>query len=862
MSIPAENDGRLIAAAIRDGRALLVLGAGASLQCKNKFKKQLMSGKELAEYLAAKCGEIYAGDLLSDVMEVAYERLGQKQVHEIIYEQYCNCLPSDELIDLFSVPWKRVYTFNVDDSISNIPRKSTAQEIKAINGRAEKKKAEDSPSKLQVVHLHGRADNPSAGITFSKREYLNAIIAEKSDWYRQAASDYESYVPIFIGSKLDEDVLFAEIERISKSKNRLKKSIGVAFAFSPDDLTSIKKMSLEARGIKHCKMTLSDFNSWMQVLFPDGISASEVIEAKSFTDLPIEEINKADIEHLVCIRPIRQSDIADQVSKISEIERKTIGRDYYRGFYPSWTCVALGYPASLETDREFDRFISDEMSKSETRCIVLRGSAGSGKSTNLKRALYEWSRINPTFLMFELIDNPRAISRTLSILRRLYPSRQIIVIIDDLFLHAADVAEVADREEFASFSFIGSVRRGDWGGRVVKHIGKFSKVFDQKDLQKEDIERILFRMIEFVPSPYFQKLASDVREKIFSNARRQLLIGMVELTKEGRFHDIVMREFDRIPTRGAKVLFCIVGISTLARVGVSETFARACVRNLDDAEEFDSCLAALDGIVKARSDGRLFSRHEVYVREVFNGMSDFSVWSDALTLLLKEFATYEAPIIRNLGRQDGQLFRYVVNHSNIAKAFRRKATLAEGEALYRLVDIELQLDGHYWLQYGLYVQEIGNIDKCVEYLQKSIDAYPSNSFARHALAASQLELSKTFETFSGRAQSLVEESVAVLLELDARPDEQTDHYSIWTLVHGHLGVLVKFNQREKLREVAREYFDRVKKKRRSTDSRYLEICNESLLRLLSSDRWPPPPFDASGNVAGRSLFDFSLGTIF
>jgi hypothetical protein len=52
--------------------------------------------------------------------------------------------------------------------------------------------------------------------------------------------------------------------------------------------------------------------------------------------------------------------------------------------------------------------------------------------------------------------------------------------------------------------------------------------------------------------------------------------------------------------------------------------------------------------------------------------------------------------------------------------------------VYADFEVDFQLDGHYWLQYGLFLSKIGELDNAHEMMRRSIQAYSNNPFAIHA----------------------------------------------------------------------------------------------------------------------------------
>ena len=70
-----------------NGRLVLLLGAGASIGCKNSLKEDPPLGWDLARLLAAEIGDEYLDEDLSDVYAASKEVLGS-QIHHIFEKQF------------------------------------------------------------------------------------------------------------------------------------------------------------------------------------------------------------------------------------------------------------------------------------------------------------------------------------------------------------------------------------------------------------------------------------------------------------------------------------------------------------------------------------------------------------------------------------------------------------------------------------------------------------------------------------------------------------------------------------------------------------------------------------------------------
>ena len=206
---------------------------------------------------------------------------------------------------------------------------------------------------------------------------------------------------------------------------------------------------------------------------------------------------------------------------------------------------------------------------------------------------------------------------------------------------------------------------------------------------------------------------------------------------------------------------------------------------------------------------RLSVRHDHYVRYLLNSIIPFREFAAAVIAILGQFVGYEVPLIRRLGRQDAQLFRYLLNADFLHSITKIYGVDADGLQIYERFEVHFQRDGHYWLQYGLYFDRLGALKPAEAMLQKSISAYPDNPYSQHALARIQLRIAsdRTIDEFDANLR--IEAAVKMLNDLDSRDPETLDTYPLVTLARHHVGALVSRGREQDALEASRRYLNRL-----------------------------------------------------
>ena len=839
----APDDEAFLLRSMMAGDVMLVLGAGASASCKNSAGEPVKMGKHLASVLATRAGLPYSEENLTDVVSaVRGQYLSDLQIREILVREYKGIIPSDEISSLFQVCWKRIYTFNYDDSIENIQKRSS-QVRRYYNGIVDSAVEFEGPRFLHVIHLHGEIIKPEHGFVLSDIEYARHASSGKNFWYERCGQDYINSTPVFIGTNINEPILLAEIERAKKDGEFVS---GRGYVVTPNNLTSIQTAALRSKGLVHLNGTLEDFSKWVNSAFPHGNSATEVIKkTNEFPEHALDSITASDIDVAHSLHPVSAKSLAQKARKIDESDLTMMARQFLRGFPPSWSLVAADVPVHLEAFVGLKSKI-DAAIEGEGRLVVITGQAGSGKTTAAMLALFEYSRENPETPIYELARDVTSVSRAFSLLQRLNPGK-CVVFVGDLFVYGDGFAESLQSIK-GNLTVISSARTGEWNEHLSRYLGNLTTPIVFERFVRKDYDNLIDRLIKYVPAPRFRKMTRVQQHTELAKSKSQLLIALREATDSANFDEIITSEFQKLPDSDTRRLLLIVGIATLARTGISVEVAKDAYERLRPVRTFAKALEALDGIVSVDQQGRLVARHDLYVRHIFDEVANFSEICDAIRELLRGYVKYKMPVVKNVSRLDAQLFRFVLNHSFVDEISRRKGRDEDGSEIYSDFETEFQLDGHYWLQYGLYLAGIGRLDDAIAMMRRSISAYSGNPYAVHALADLQLRAARNRVDFDAVTRDLIDVSVKTLKVMDSQYALQTDQYPIVTLSIGHISALIRHERHDDAKKFAKEYFERIKFLARSNNSPMLERAQERLLRYVTLGDWgdaqksvrPPP----------------------
>lgn len=832
-----EADARLLLNALSEGEAVLILGAGASATCTTPAGEKIKQGAALAQLLAEKAGLTFdweKDDLPGVIGAVVPNRISQEQLNAILRREYTKVVPSPELEDLLGYTWRRLYTWNIDDAVDNVT--AGVQRRRYFNGILDKVSVFEGLEFLHVVRLHGDALKPEHGFIFSKEEYSERLNQDSHDWYREAASDYVSYTPIFIGSRLAEPIMEAELDRARPSKGA---GLGLAFLVTPDNFTDVQAANLAAKNVVVIKATLSDFVEWLRENTGKKVTPVDVARRiNAFAEELAERfsVNATDVDtaQYIVIHTWKDTKIA--ADALQGIDRQRAGRAYLEGTAPTWRIAGTDIPVWLRATESLYRGLKLSLDNRD-RVFAVHGQSGSGKTTALMQALLRYVRENSNHVLYELRSDTKSLRSALGLIARMNKDNHVVVYIGDAFIYGDSLYEDVMSIDHGSMTIVTSARSGEWSQHINRRIGDISTVFKYQRFLESDYDPLIERLLEYVPAPRFKRMTQDERRRKLHASKSQLLIALKETTESEKFTDVITREYLSLPDDACQMLALMVGIATIARTGLSEAAAREAYKHFKFPRSFNETLEALDGIVSRGQNDRLWGRHELYVRHIIENVADFALVVDAMKEVLRTYTKYGLPIVKQVGRQDALLFKFILNHNFVAEIARRRSALAVGLGLYEEFEISFQLDGHYWLQYGQYLVEMGRLEQAIGVLNKSIQAYPGNLYAAHAYADVQLRVAGERELYDAVTIELIGDAVKSLEEQHARADWESDQYPIVTLSEKHVGALIKHGQHEQARAMASKYFRQVEDLTRRNSAEPLQRVRERLAHYLTSRQW-------------------------
>jgi hypothetical protein len=256
-------------AALRDtvasGEAILFTGAGFSAGMRARDGRPLPTSAEMADDLwrmVFGAGE-RDGSTLADLFDIALYR-APAEVAAYLRARFTvgDEPPPPHIVAWLAQPWRRIYTLNVDDLEAAVMRVAALpHELRghsALAGPPGPVGCPDGhcepPPTVDVIHLNGLAGGDVDQVTFSTLQYA-ARLCDRQPAYEQLALDLERARFVFVGTTLDEVVLWQHV--MSRSARRHGADAPPSFLVARS-LTRARAALLEALGLTWLPTTAED----------------------------------------------------------------------------------------------------------------------------------------------------------------------------------------------------------------------------------------------------------------------------------------------------------------------------------------------------------------------------------------------------------------------------------------------------------------------------------------------------------------------------------------------------------------------------------------------------------------------------
>lgn len=623
MHKPIEKIPPSLVSAIRNQRAVLFLGAGASLEARDKNRKKPPTGDGLRDLI---CDTFFEGHYkdydLASASEFAFEQHGNLVVNEFIKKVFDPFLPSKPHLSIPGFKWAAIVTTNYDTLVEKAYA-AKAEPLQTLvtfvsNHDPVDIRMRAVENAVEYIKLHGcidRAHDVNLPLILSLDSYDRHLHNRQRLFTRLGEKVYENTF-VFCGYRLADSHIRKLVGKIVPE--------GVTrptyFMVCPN-VSEVEKAHWRNKKIEVLDMYFGDFMEAIEQEIPDF--GRGIVHSANNSDMPIRDHFRAKAIESDKLSNFLTTDVEYVHSEMAYESQNP--KAFYAGFDNGWGCIIndLTVPRGI-VDDVLLKIIETEDDKENVQLLVLKGPAGNGKTIALKQTGWELAT-GLKKIVVHLKEGGLISPSELAELHDL-TGRRIFVLIDKISLF---VPEIKAAISFLStrkvpVTFVATESDADWNNYCDSLNSTNYDEFRVRYLSKREIEALVDKLgVHNCLGDLSSMERSEQVRRFEESAERQLLVALHEATQGKRFEDIVLDEFKRLPD-DAGALY--LDICTMHQFGVGAragTISR--LSGISFPEYSENFFKPLENIVLVRRDSKsgdqaYFARHATVASLVFRGI--------------------------------------------------------------------------------------------------------------------------------------------------------------------------------------------------------------------------------------------------
>lgn len=764
---------------VREGRAVLVFGAGASYGATGRGGAKPPDGKELGRLLNDRFLDgKYPNAALSQIGEYAISESSLVAVQEFIRELLQDFEPAPFHTLLPKFRWHGLATTNYDRIIEKAYErdKHRLQNLMPIVTDDDRiQDAQHSPDNVLLLKLHGcisRTNDAKCPLILTTDQYVQYKAGRKRLFSKLEEWAYERPL-VFLGHSIqDADLraLFLELSHLGENRER-------AFAIAPG-ADAVAQRFWETKKLTVLDATFQDF---LETLDAKITANARVLAGVLRPQEPHPigaRFKKPDISLSESCRNFLSTDVEFVgASKADYVDPPL----FYRGMNSGWACVEQGLDVrrKLVDTILIDVVLADAGDRPQLgpEVILIKGHAGSGKSVLLRRVAWDAAHDYKAVALY-LKPQGAIVSSAL---------KELLAAIDDrIYLFVDDAADrlrelnTLLREigvDGKRLTIVMAERINEWnvGGSDALITDEFTIPY----LDHAEIEGLIALLEKHKALGTLEKATAPQRLAAFEqHAGRQLLVALHEATLGRPFVDIIRDEYDHIIPTDAQQMYLSVCVLNRLNVPVrAGVIAR--MHDLPFGYFREKFFKPLEHVVQTSYDSLLRdhtyeARHPhiadiVFESVLVNPEDRLEKYLRCLCALNIDFSTDERAF-RQMVR--GKVVQDLFPQPDMARQVFRAALETVGEEPFLLQQLAL---------YEM-ASPTGSLERASEWLDKAANAAPHDFTIKHSKAELLLRLVDIARTSLERDQRLREAMQVAVSLRDDRTGRVSGSHALHTIV--------------------------------------------------------------------------------
>ncbi|HDH05359.1 MAG TPA: hypothetical protein ENH01_06575 [Nitrospirae bacterium] len=553
---------------IRTGNILLFLGAGATVGAVHPEKRDMPQGQKLANLIAEKfLGHEYQNKPLSYVAELAISEASLFKVQTFIAETVRDFEPAPFHRIIPTFVWKVIATTNYDlvleKAYNACVERSQELSICKKNGESIESRLKSGKNVL-YLKLHGcvtEINNEELPLILTVDQYVSHKNGRSRLFDRLTEYSYE-YPFLFVGHSLADP----DIRAILLTLDQLKSARPRSFMVGPS-VTDAEARFWETKKITALKCTFEEFITSINGTI--NLSLRKLATISTAYDYPIlPRFKTTGLKPSESLLSFLSNDV-DYLHK-SFATTSSNPKAFYKGYFSDWDPIVKQYDVRRGiTDSILSEVFLASEDERETlqELYVLKGHAGSGKTVLLRRLAWDAAiDFNKLCLVakaqVEIDYHPIEELFTLC-------KERIFLFVEPASDNTEKIISLLSKAKQAGvlLTVISAERHNEWNENCTPLESHLSQDYSLKYLTNKEINELLIKLATFNSLGYLESLTHEKQvEQLSKRAGRELLIALHEATLGKPFSEIILDEYQSIPSLQAQSLY--ITVSILHRLGV------------------------------------------------------------------------------------------------------------------------------------------------------------------------------------------------------------------------------------------------------------------------------------------------------
>ncbi len=543
--------------AVKNGRVIVFLGAGASKECSDGSGNRPPNGDQLKVNIAKKFfGKDMANRTLMSVADMAINSAGgMSQVFEHVAKVFEPFRTSDAHRALSQFYWRTIATTNYDTFVEQAYNESRSRKQSLISFVKDNEPVEqrmrEALNPLQYLKLHGCFDHrldPDIPLVLAWESYTT-YAANRSRLFDRL-KDLASECPIiFIGYSLADSHIRDIFNRI-EPKTRPRWYIVDPDAEAEDiDYWKTKNVDVFTTTFGKFMGALETSLPPIMRLFPQSAEAA---------DFPLRKHYKGSATESEPLKGSLQKDLTYVHSSMGHAEQTA--ERFYSGYDTGWGGILQRFDARRRmTDDLLFKILLESEDSSGPVFYCVRGPAGAGKTIVLKRTAFEAATASDALVLW--LEESGQLRPDVFLEIWDLTQKPIYLFVDQVALHVDKLIPFVKAMKIRQVPVIivGAEREADWTtycsalGEVVT-----PQFLRMKSLTAGEVEGLIDLLKRHNCLGELKYRSREERIAAFMKpeyADRQLLVALHVLTRGIPFEQLVYVEYERVMPELARQLY-------------------------------------------------------------------------------------------------------------------------------------------------------------------------------------------------------------------------------------------------------------------------------------------------------------------